>query len=86
MTAGEVRQAAQNIPAAAGRSTLLHAYQVGFSTTLNHLMVIGAVVAFVGVVGGFVLVRQRDFVVPTVRSVAPGVPRAPIGAAAAGGA
>ena len=37
----------------------------GFSTTLNHLMDIGAVVAFVGAVCGFALVRQRDFVVPT---------------------
>ena len=33
-------------------------------STLNHLMIIGAIVAFVGVVGGFALVRQRDFVVP----------------------
>ncbi len=33
--------------------------------TLNHLMDIGAVVALVGAVCGFALVRQRDFVVPT---------------------
>jgi hypothetical protein len=44
---------------------LLGAYKVGFSTTLNHLMFIGAVVALVGAVCGFALVRQRDFVVPT---------------------
>ena len=43
----------------------MDAYHVGFSTTLNHLMWLGAVVAFVGGVAGVVLVRQRDFVVPT---------------------
>ena len=46
------------------RSALLHAYHVGFSTTLNHLMDIGAVVALVGAICGFALVRQRDFVDP----------------------
>jgi len=33
--------------------------------TLNHLMEIGAVVALVGAICGFALVRQRDFVIPT---------------------
>ena len=33
--------------------------------TLNHLMDISAVVALVGAVCAFALVRQRDFVVPT---------------------
>ena len=65
MAAGEVRQVAQSIPAASARNALIQAYHVGFSATLNHLMDIGAVVAFVGVLGAFVLVRQRDFVVPT---------------------
>jgi hypothetical protein len=46
--------------AACEGSALLHAYHVGFSTTLHHLTIIGAINAF----GGFVLVRQRDFVVP----------------------
>ncbi len=65
MAAGEVRQVAPSIPVASARNALIHAYHVGFSTTLNHLMDIGAVVAFVGAVGAFALVRQRDFVVPT---------------------
>ncbi len=65
MAAGEVRQVAQSIPAASARNALIQAYHVGFSATLNHLMDIGAVVAFVGVLGAFLLVRQRDFVVPT---------------------
>jgi hypothetical protein len=57
---------------------LLQAYHVGFSAALNHLMVIGAVVALVGSVCGFALVRQRDFVVPT------GAPSGPPGAGAQG--
>ena len=40
----------------------MHAYRIGFSHTFNELMVIGAVVAFVGSLLTLVLVRQRDFV------------------------
>jgi hypothetical protein len=64
LSAGEVQQATKHIPFAGGRAALLSAYHVGFSATLNHLMIIGAVVAFVGAVGAVTLVRQRDFVVP----------------------
>jgi EmrB/QacA subfamily drug resistance transporter len=64
LAGGGVQQAAQHIPDAAARTALLGAYRQGFSTTLNHLMVIAAIVAFVGVVCGLVLVRQRDFVIP----------------------
>ncbi len=64
MAEGGVRGAAGSIPVPAARHALLQAYQVGFSTTLNHLMVIGAIVAFVGVVAAIALVRQRDFVIP----------------------
>jgi EmrB/QacA subfamily drug resistance transporter len=81
LSAGEVRQASSHFALPAGTSPavksgiqkeLLHAYSIGFSGTLNHLMFIAAVVAFVGSVGGYVLVRQRDFVVPT----GPGAPAA----------
>jgi EmrB/QacA subfamily drug resistance transporter len=65
MAAGQVREVAQSIPIASARNALIQAYHVGFSSTLNHLLDIGAVVAFVGAVGAFALVRQRDFVVPT---------------------
>jgi hypothetical protein len=41
---------------------LLYAYRVGFSATLNELMVIGGVLALVGAVFSYGLVRQRDFV------------------------
>jgi EmrB/QacA subfamily drug resistance transporter len=64
MSAGGVRGALSSIPTAAARQALLDAYKVGFSATLNHLMVIGAVVALVGAVCGFALVRQSDFIVP----------------------
>ena len=64
LSAGGVTQAAAQIPLPSARSDLLHAYHVGFSSTLNHLTVIAAIIAFVGSLGGFLLVRQRDFVVP----------------------
>jgi hypothetical protein len=64
MAGGGVRQAAASFPASA-RNALLDAYHSGFSITLNHLMVIGAVVAFAGAVAAFALVRQSDFIVPT---------------------
>jgi len=74
MSAGEVHQVARTIPIPAARGALVNAYHVGFSATLNHLMDIGAVVAFVGVLGAFTLVRQRDFVVPTGAGAPPGAP------------
>ncbi len=65
LPAGEVRALASSIPDPSARAALLHAYHIGFSTSLNHLMEIGGVVALVGALGAFVLVRQRDFIVPT---------------------
>jgi hypothetical protein len=62
LQAGGVRAAVAAIPSAPARSALLHAYRVGFSGTLNELMVIGAVVSFVGAVLALALVRQQDFV------------------------
>jgi hypothetical protein len=62
LVGGGVRDALPSIPSQASRRALLQAYRVGFSGTLNHLMVIGAVIAFVGALGALVLVRQRDFV------------------------
>jgi MFS family permease len=71
---GGVHQAAAALPSAAGRAALLHAYRVGFSSSLNSIMVIGAVISFVGSIGAFVLVRQRDFVpsyAPPAQSASP---------------
>jgi len=63
---------ARSIPIPAARGALVNAYHVGFSATLNHLMDIGAVVAFVGALCAFALVRQRDFVIPTGAGAPPG--------------
>ena len=70
---GAVHRAAAAIPSGAARAALLDAYRTGFSATLDTLMVIGAVIALLGSIGAFVLVRQRDF----VPSVAPTAPPAP---------
>ncbi len=64
MSAGQVHEVASSLPVPAARQALLEAYHIGFSATLNHLMEIGSVVALVGAVAAFALVRQRDFVVP----------------------
>ena len=70
---GAVHRAAAAIPSEAARTALLDAYRTGFSATLDTLMVIGAVIALLGSIGAFALVRQRDF----VPSVAPTAPPAP---------
>jgi hypothetical protein len=62
LVGGGVHEALPSIPSEASRQALLQAYRVGFSGTLNHLMVIGAVIAFAGSLAAFILVRQRDFV------------------------
>jgi EmrB/QacA subfamily drug resistance transporter len=62
LAGGGVRQVASSIPSASARATLLHAYRVGFASTLDHLMIIGVVVAAIGSIGAFVLIRQQDFV------------------------
>ncbi len=83
LASGGVRDVASALPVPA-RQALLDAYRVAFSSTLNHLMFIGAAVAFVGVVGAITLVRQRDFVVPGAGGPPGGAPQpgadAPAGA------
>ena len=56
-----MRSAASSF-APAARHALLGAYRTGFSSTLNHLMVIAAIIALVGAIAGIVLVREKDFV------------------------
>jgi EmrB/QacA subfamily drug resistance transporter len=68
LQSGGAREAAKAIPSAHAQAILLHAYRVGFSHTLNVLMVIGAISAFVGALCALVLVRQRDFVHDVVGS------------------
>jgi hypothetical protein len=62
ITGGGVRQASAAIPSVPARNALLHAYQVAFASTFNHLMMIGVVVAAVGAISAYALVRDRDFV------------------------
>ena len=85
LTAGQVQAAAAAVPLASARQALLNAYHVGFASTLDHLMAIGAIIAFIGSVAAFALIRQRDFVVsgppvppsqPAGEPVGPGAPEA----------
>jgi EmrB/QacA subfamily drug resistance transporter len=62
LSGGGVRELAAALPDNRARHVLISAYQVGYTTTFNHLMAIATVVAMVGAVGCFFLVRQRDFV------------------------
>jgi MFS family permease len=62
LAGGGVHQALGAISSPTARDALLQAYRVGFSATLDHVLIIGAVIAFIGSVGAFALVRQRDFV------------------------
>jgi EmrB/QacA subfamily drug resistance transporter len=62
LAGGGVRTVAAAIPVAQARAALLSAYRVGFASTLGHLMIIGAVVAAVGSVCAYALIRQADFV------------------------
>ena len=62
---------------------MLAAYRTGFASSLDHLALIAAVVAFVGAVGGFALVRQRDFVPSTAPEEAPAARDEPAEAGAA---
>jgi len=66
---GDVHQVSATLPEAA-RSALLDAYRAGFSSTLNTILIIGSIIALVGSVGAFALVRQRDFV-PSVAPTGP---------------
>ena len=72
LTAGQVQTVARSsqLPHAAG-AALLDAYRMGFSATFNELMVIGGVVALVGAVLSYGLVRQRDFVASGIAAAQP---------------
>ncbi len=62
LAGGGISQVMASIPSAPARNALLQAYRVAFSASLNHVMVIGAVIALIGSIGAFALVRQSDFV------------------------
>jgi hypothetical protein len=73
LAGGGVRQAAAAIPSASARAALLHAYRVGFASTLDHLMIIGTVVAAIGSICAFVArsparLRSELFPLPSCRT------------------
>jgi hypothetical protein len=61
LESGEVTRIANSLSPAA-RSALDHSYRVGFTGAFTTIAAIAAMVALVGAVLGFVLVRTRDFV------------------------
>ncbi len=73
LASGEVRTVTKRLPVTQAHA-ILHAYRVGFAFSLDHLVVIAAVVAFVGAVLSFLLVRQRDFVTGGGQGGPPGRP------------
>jgi EmrB/QacA subfamily drug resistance transporter len=62
VSGGGVRHVAASIPGSSARHALIDAYQVGFTTTFNHLMSIAMWTSLIGAVAALALVRQRDFV------------------------
>ena len=61
LESGEVTQIAHSLSAGA-RTALEHSYRVGFTEAFTTIALIAAVLALVGGVLAFVLVRSRDFV------------------------
>jgi EmrB/QacA subfamily drug resistance transporter len=61
LQSGQVKPLLQHLPPPAANA-FAHAYRVGFTGALSECLVIAAVVAFVGAVLAFALVRGRDFV------------------------
>jgi EmrB/QacA subfamily drug resistance transporter len=74
LESGEVTQIAHSLSAGA-RTALEHSYRVGFTEAFTTIAIIAAVLALVGAVLAFVLVRSRDFVsageMPTAQAPEP---------------
>jgi EmrB/QacA subfamily drug resistance transporter len=64
VASGGSRAAAAAVPAGE-RATVAHAADVAFVSGFNEIILIAAVLSFVGAALGFLLVRSRDFVQPT---------------------
>jgi EmrB/QacA subfamily drug resistance transporter len=79
LVSGDVGSVTRSLPAPA-RAALAHAYRVGFVEALTSILVIASVVAFVGAVAGFALVRSSDFVASGIPEGAP--EGSPVGVAA----
>src|ERR1039458_1630288 len=77
LESGEVTQIAHSL-APAARTALDHAYRVGFTGAFDAIALIAAVIALVGSVLAFVLVRSRDFVSAGELPAAPEPGTAPV--------
>jgi hypothetical protein len=60
---GSTNELARSLPSAVHRA-VTRSFDAAFTSSLNEIMLIAAVVAVIGAIGGLVLVRSRDFVVP----------------------
>jgi EmrB/QacA subfamily drug resistance transporter len=67
---GATKQLAATLPPAL-RHVVEHSFVAAFASGLNEILLIGAVVAAVGAIGGLVLVRRRDFVATEGQAPAP---------------
>jgi EmrB/QacA subfamily drug resistance transporter len=67
---GATRQLAETLRPGL-RHAVEHAFVVAFASGFNEILLIGAVVAAVGAIGGLVLVRRRDFVAAEGQAPAP---------------
>jgi EmrB/QacA subfamily drug resistance transporter len=81
LESGEVAQIARSLSAPA-RAALDHSYRVGFTEAFTTIAAIAAVVALVGAVLAFVLVRSRDFVSAGELPATQPSEREPVGSAA----
>ena len=80
LESGEIHRVAAALPPPV-RAALVSSYRVGFTTAFTDILVISGVLACVGSVCAFLLVRQRDFVTPGHAPAAPD-PQQPAGALA----
>ncbi len=72
VSSGAIHQAIANVPPAL-RGTIHRAADASFITAFNDILLIAAIVALVGSVLGFLLVRKRDFIgAPQAQSAAEG--------------
>ncbi len=60
---GSTGRLARSLPPVVDRA-VVHAFDAAFVSALNEILLIAALVAAIGAIGGLVLVRNRDFIVP----------------------
>jgi EmrB/QacA subfamily drug resistance transporter len=61
LVSGDIAHVATRLPSAA-RAALAHSYRLGFTSAFTSILIIAALLALVGAVCAFTLVRSRDFV------------------------